>query len=60
MSTPNAWFRRSRTPPELIFMAAVVLVALAGCLATSPPRPAVTASIAPICADSSFKPCRGQ
>lgn len=56
---PRSWFRdRPRLPPEAIFLAAVMGLALGLWLAVAPPRPAVTASIAPVCADSSAQPCK--
>lgn len=59
MSTRRAWFRPTarRMPPECVFMLVVMGMALGLYLAVAPPRPAVTASVAPACADST-PPCR--
>lgn len=55
----RAWFRPRSAPPEVYFLAAVMLLAAGLYALAAPPRPATVASIAPACADAS-QPCRGR
>lgn len=56
----RAWWRPHRSlPPEALFLLVVAAIALGLCSAAAPPRPAVTASVAPACSDAA-QPCRGR
>ncbi len=58
--TRRARFRPARRmPPEFVALLALLLLAAGFWLMAPPPRPAVTASISPACADAA-QPCRGR